>query len=54
METIYRGYELKEVFKFTNGKSDWVITPPNEEYGKTFPEATIEDVMRHIDEKLDN
>jgi hypothetical protein len=54
METTYKGFKIKEVFTFTNGKSDWVITPPNEEYGKTFPEATVEDVMRYIDDKLED
>jgi hypothetical protein len=50
METTYKGFKIKEVFKFTNSKSDFQVYPPHGEYGFIYPETTLEAIKSEIDE----
>jgi hypothetical protein len=54
METTYKGFVIKEVFRFRNTKSDWQIYPPDGEYGTIFPYSTLEDVFEFINDKLED
>lgn len=52
METIYKGFLIKEVFKFTNGKSDFQVYPDEgREQGTIYIETTLDLVKEDIDEK---
>lgn len=51
METIYKGYLIKEVFRFSNGKSDFQVYPDEgREEGIIYPETTLENIKAEIDQ----
>jgi hypothetical protein len=52
METIYKGYLIKEVLTFTSGKADFQVYPDEgREPGTIYPETTLELVKADIDDK---
>lgn len=54
-ETMYRGFLIKKVFTFTNGRADYEIFPDSgNEEGVIFPYATLEEAKKFIDEKIEN
>lgn len=50
--TIYRGFEIHCVFKYTSGKSDFEVFPVDGEKGWMEPSTTIENIKISLDEKL--
>ncbi len=52
---IYNGWLIQEVFRYTNGKSDWQIYPDEgNEPGYIVPSKTLEEVKQDIDERNDD
>jgi len=50
--TIYKGFEIHCVFKFSDGTGDFNVYPPNADYGYVAPNTTIQAIEIEIDEKL--
>lgn len=51
METTYKGYLIKEVHRFSNGKSDFQVYPDEgREEGRIYPETTLENIKAEIDQ----
>lgn len=49
---IYNGWLIQEVFRYTNGKSDWQIYPDEgNEQGYIVPSKTLEEVKEEINER---
>lgn len=46
---IYKGYEIEEVYKYTNGTSDFEIFKGEDEHGTGFSKTTLETVKQWID-----
>lgn len=53
-EEIYRGFLIKPVFHYTNGRTDFEVYPDSgKEQGSIFPDETIERIREFIDEKIE-
>jgi hypothetical protein len=51
VQCIYKGYLIKPVFHFTNGKSDFEVYPDEGgEPGSLYPSTTLEKIFTEIDE----
>lgn len=50
--TIYRGFEIHCVFKYTSGKSDFEVFPVDGEKGWMELYTTLDKIKISIDEKI--